>query len=214
MMQRFRQLLLAVLITAVAPVTSLAGAIMTFEEFADGATNVDAFYGGGVTWLNEEVFNSAGTPALSPFGGPTPSQANVLTQAVCGAVACNLELVSTEAIGSITLSGLIFAGNLEILAFDQSSQVGGALIVDTEFQSVGCAVVTDWSCNRSFNFTEFEEIHRLQFVMTSGSGFIDNVQVFTFARGAVPEPATLALMILGLLGIATARRYWWRQAPL
>jgi hypothetical protein len=75
-------------------------------------------------------------------------------------------------------------------------------------QSIGCNIVSSWSCNREFDFTEFEDIRKLQFI-TSGSAVIDNVQLITFeggGSGAVPEPSTLALVGLGLLGTAVRRR--------
>jgi len=200
-----RVLFFATAVAAAVPATALATPVMTFEEFADGATNVDGFYGDGITWLNEEVFNSAGTPSQSPFPGPNPSQANVLTRSAC-ATTCELELLSTMPIESITLSGLISSGpNLEIRAFNTSGQVGGSLVVDTELQSVGCAIPTDWSCDRQFDFTQTNDVHRLQ-IITSGTAVIDNVQVTTFAQsgggGSLPEPASLALVSLGLLGVA------------
>jgi len=183
-----------------------AGPVMTFEEFSDGATNVDGFYGSGVTWLNEEVFNSAGTPAQSPYTGPNPNQANVLTRISC--TGCELELTSVSAIATITLSGLITSGSLQMLAFSALNvQIGSGFVVDTDLQSVGCSIVTDWSCNRSFDFTMFNDIHRLQFI-TSGDGLLDNVQVTTYAGtgGQLPEPDTLLLAAAALLGIAATRR--------
>ena len=85
-------LLLAAAVALFATVPAEAGPVMTFEEFSDGVTNVDGFYGSGVTWLNEEVFDSAGTQALSPYPGPNSSHANVLTRISCAG--CELELTS------------------------------------------------------------------------------------------------------------------------
>jgi hypothetical protein len=210
MPQVCRALFLAAAFTATAPAVAFQTPVMTFEEFVDGATNVDGFYGSGITWVNEEVFNSAATPAQSPFPGPTPSQANVLTRSVCGDLACDLEILSTLPIEGITLSGWIGSGpNLEIRAFNPSGQVGGSLVVDTELQSVGCSIVTDWSCNRSFDFTQLDDVHRLQFI-TSGTAAVDNVRVTTFAEDgggrSLPEPTSLALVGLALLGVAVGPR--------
>jgi hypothetical protein len=208
MTHSIRILCLAAAFAAV-PVGALAAQtpVMTFEEFASGATNVDGFYNAGVSWVNEEVFNSFETPSQSPFAGPDPAQRNVLTRIDCDA--CELELLSTSDIDTITLSGLISGGpNLEIRAFSASGQqVGGNLVVDTEQESVGCAIPTDWSCNRTFDFAPEDDIRRLQFI-TSGTAVIDNVQITTFGDngGSVPEPATLALAALGLLGAAAGRR--------
>jgi len=195
-------LVLTVLATLAAAPAAVAGqtSVMTFEEFPNGATNVGGFYGAGVSWVNGQVFNTAGTPALSPF------QANVLARTAC--TNCELELTSTSAIQSVTLSGLIPSGsNLEVRAFNLLLQQVGSFVVDTVQQSVGCSIVTDWSCNRSFDFTQFEGIHMLQFI-TSGTGVIDNVQVTTYLQdvGSAPEPATVALLALGLAGLRFARR--------
>jgi hypothetical protein len=209
MTTKFSALVFAAALAATAPAAFAAPVAMTFEEFADGATNVDGFYGGGLTWLNETVLNSAGTPAQSPFSGPLAQQANVLTLASCGALACELELLSTSAIDTIMLSGLISSGpNLEIRAFNGSGQqVGSALVIDTELQSVGCAIPTDWSCDRVFSFTQADNVRRLQFI-TSGAAMVDNVEVTTFqggGEGSLPEPASVTLAALGLL-IAFAHR--------
>ena len=207
MIRRSCALLLAAVLAAAVPATTLAAQtpVMTFEEFANGATNVDGFYDAGISWLNEEVFNTLATPAQSPFPGP-----NALTRATCGVTACELELLSLSAIESITLSGLISGGpDLAILVFNSANQQVGAFVIDTELQSVGCVIVTDWSCNRSFDFTQLQDIHRLQFI-TSGMAVIDNVQVTTFTTdnggGTVPEPASIALVFIGLLGVAASRR--------
>jgi hypothetical protein len=206
MTKKFNAVLLAAVLVAASPSAAVAAQtpVMTFEEFVNGATNVDDFYLPGVlTWGNEEVFDALGTPAQPPFAG-----SKVLTRGTCGVVACELELVSTLAIETISLSGLISSGpDLLILAFNGAGQqVGGALTVDTYLQSVGCAIATDWTCNRSFDFTQFEDVRRLQF-MTSGTAVIDNVQVTTFQGigGSVPEPATLVLVGIGLLGMVVSR---------
>lgn len=204
MLLRIRAFLVAASFVAI-PTTALADQVtMSFEEFADGSTSVDGFYGSGITWINEQVFNSAATQLQSPFAGPNPNQANVLARAACE---CELELLSTSPIGSIVLSGLSGAANLEIRAFNSlDQQVGGSLVVDTDLQSIGCLVVTDWSCSREFDFTQAEDIRRLQFI-TAGTAVIDNVQLTTFpAVSAVPEPTTVALFGFGLLGVALRRQ--------
>jgi len=210
MFVRLRGATLFAALVAMVPAAALAAQtpLMTFEEFLDGDTNVDGFYGAGTTWLDEEVFNSAATPALSPYPGPTPSQANVLTAAVCAG--CELELVSSQAIDSITLSGLTFSGSFAMLAFNTLGQVGtnSSYIIDTDQSSVGCLIATDWSCSRFFDFTQADDVHRLQFVTSGSSGLIDNVRVSTIDNGtvSVPEPASLALLGIGLAGFAASRR--------
>jgi len=205
-MNSLRSFFLSAAVALVASAPAKAGPVMTFEELSDGATTVDGFYGNGVTWVNEQILNSVGTPSLSPYAGPNPSQANVLARISC--TACELELVSVSAIETISLSGSTTSGNLQVFAFNALNAQVATLLLDTDQQSVGCPIVTSWSCNRSFDFTTLQDIHRLQFI-TSGVGVLDNVQVTTYAGtggGELPESGTLALAAAALLGLAATRR--------
>jgi hypothetical protein len=200
-------LVLTVTLAAFPLATHAALTSMDFEGFQAGqALPANAY--APFSWDNEVVFNTTGTAFEPPFPGP-----NVLARAACPAnePACDLELHSLATIQQIVISGFTAGGpDLFIVALDvNDNQVGGFLVVDTQQQSTGCAAPSGWSCDRSFSFTAESGVRTLR-IISSGTAVIDNVRVTTFDNdnggGRLPEPSTLALAALGVLGIAASRR--------
>lgn len=123
----------------------------------------------------------------------------MLTLDACpvGAV-CDVEVTSTAgSIEQFSISGFTAAGpDLVVLALDAGRNMIATLVIDTEQQSVGCAVPTDWSCDRIFSFAASTNVTTLLFV-TSGTSVIDNLRITTFDAlppKGVPEPGSLALV--------------------
>lgn len=156
------------------------------SAYTEGGFTVTATEG---TWFEAPIY---GNPAPSIFAGPIGSP-TVSTIEVTG--------------GSFTFAGLDISSNNGSSDYSFTGFLGATLV----YSLVGAAPV---SSAPSFGFTSLLSgstvtMDRLVVTITAGQSVtsvnIDNILV-TAAPVGVPEPATLALVGFGLLGLAAVAR--------
>lgn len=178
--------------------------VMNFDSLVDGVQVAEAYASDGYHWKNARVFDAVFAQSL---GAPPPSGDNVVVKnsdAACGA-ACDVLFDSDSAIFEVVVSGLIVgSGTLHAIASN-----GVVLDIDTPLAGGGCAagVEPGWSCEKTIRFSLADNVTRITFDVPGGLGAIDSLKVTLHDRAVqVPEPASLALVALGMFGAGFSRR--------
>jgi len=161
------------------------GSVVTFSELpiADGAIVTNQFDAFGVTMTPGHTYNSQGNSNIFPGidGDYVGVSQGVPFQIVFG------ETVSSAAFG--------YAKNPTTVLIEAML---GSVVVESFTQAVHYNVA-------GTSFLGFENIlfDRIQVTANVGEGLVDNIQ---FTAASVPEPATIALLGLGLAGFGFAQR--------
>ena len=125
--------------------------------------------------------------------------------------ATNLTLTAAAGVTFSTVSGTLFNGYADLVTYSVLAYSGLTFLGTTRFDNVEDS--SDPAGYRNFSASG-QGITRLVFTpdLTFSAGafdyFLDNVSIIYAATTAVPEPASLALVALGLPAVLVARRRW------
>jgi hypothetical protein len=190
----------------------------TFESYAAGTSTplAIAFPGAGTATLNGggsvESVTSGFTNGFGRYS--VPSLTSTKYWEVVAGAAGNFDVNFSSTIAAFGFYGIDigdFAGTLTIDLFDSANALVGSLVVPTAAQNVADGSVLYFgfiAANAGEQFT------KVSFRTTTGTGDVFAFDNFTIGTQeqvcrencAVPEPGSLALFSLGLLGLGLARR--------
>lgn len=161
------------------------GFLPTVPNFIPSTNSINVGYKGG--WANVYVDHSVGSLRVSnPFDWSTLTGANTGNGNLWLSLLSNASAPFVGNVYSTTLAqgggGLDVTGGLAQFNFDTNSEPGGS---DVSFSNT-------FSGNTGLNFVAGK------LASSNGTG--------TFSGNSIPEPESLALVGLGLLGLAAARR--------